>query len=68
MPLVAYIYEVKSIRTSNAADPSILRHEDKSWLTLVTCADNNETAENYLSRLVVKAELIQAQPERWWSS
>jgi len=62
-----YIYEVRSIRKSNAADPAILRHEDKSWLTLVTCADYNDHAETYLSRLVVKAELVQAWPERWWS-
>jgi LPXTG-site transpeptidase (sortase) family protein len=63
-----YIYEVKSIRELNALDPSILRHEDKSWLTLVTCADYNEKAETYLKRLVVKAELVEARSERWWSA
>jgi len=63
-----YIYEVKSIGELNAQDPSILRHEDKSWLTLVTCADYNEKAETYLKRLVVKAVLVQAQPDRWWSN
>ncbi len=63
-----YIYEIKSIQKLDATDPSILQHEDKSWLTLVTCADYNEKAETYLKRLVVKAVLIQVQPDRWWSA
>jgi len=62
-----YIYQVKSIGKLNAADPSILQHEDKSWLTLVTCADYYEKAETYLKRLVVKAVLVHSQPERLWS-
>lgn len=63
-----YIYEVKSSKELNPADPSILQHEDKSWLTLVTCADYNETVGTYLNRLVVKAVLVQVQPEPWWSA
>jgi LPXTG-site transpeptidase (sortase) family protein len=63
-----YIYEVRSISELNALDPSILWHEDTSWLTLVTCADYNEKAESYLKRLVVKAELVEARPSRWWSA
>lgn len=61
-----YIYQVKSISERYATDPAILRHEDKSWLTLVTCADYNETVETYLKRLVVKAELVQTKTEPWW--
>jgi LPXTG-site transpeptidase (sortase) family protein len=63
-----YIYEIKSIKKLDAADPSILQHEDKAWLTLVTCADYSDKAETYLKRLVVKAVLVQVQPEGWWSS
>ena len=63
-----YIYEIKTIGKLDATDPSILQHEDKSWLTLVTCADYDENAETYVKRLVVKAALVQAQPERWWFS
>jgi LPXTG-site transpeptidase (sortase) family protein len=63
-----YIYEVKSSMELNPTDPSILQHEDKSWLTLVTCADYNEAAGTYLNRLVVKAVLVQTQPEPWWSA
>ncbi len=63
-----YIYEIRSVKKLDATDPSILQHEDKSWLTLVTCADYDEHAETYSKRLVVKAALVQAQPQRWWSN
>jgi LPXTG-site transpeptidase (sortase) family protein len=61
-----YIYEIRSVKKLNATDPSIVQHEDKSWLTLVTCADYNEYVDTYLKRVGVKAELIQVQTERWW--
>jgi len=63
-----HIYEIKSVKELNARDASIMRHEDKSWLTLVTCADYNETAGTYLKRLVVKAVLVQTQPDPWWAA
>jgi LPXTG-site transpeptidase (sortase) family protein len=59
-----HIYEVKSVQKLDATDASILKHEDKSWLTLVTCADYNEKAETYLKRLVVKAVLVQTQVDQ----
>jgi len=62
-----HIYEIKSVRELNARDASIMRHEDKSWLTLVTCADYNEKAGTYLKRLVVKAVLVQTQPDPYLS-
>jgi LPXTG-site transpeptidase (sortase) family protein len=58
-----YIYEVKSVKKLDATDASILKHEDKSWLTLVTCADYNENAGTYLKRLVVKAVLVGTQAD-----
>jgi LPXTG-site transpeptidase (sortase) family protein len=63
-----HIYEVKSVKKLNATDASILKHEDKSWLTLVTCADYNEKTGTYSKRLVVKAVLVQTQPDPWWAS
>ena len=62
-----YIYEVKSFSQRYATDPAILQHENKSWLTLVTCTDYDEQTETYRRRLVFKAALLQVQPERWWS-
>jgi len=63
-----YIYEVKTITQRFATDPAIVQHEEKPWLTLVTCIDYSEEAGTYLKRLVVKAELVQVQPDRWWPS
>ena len=62
-----YIYEVKTVDQRSATDPAILQHEEKPWLTLVTCVDYSEEAGTYLKRLVVKAELVQVRPDRWWS-
>jgi LPXTG-site transpeptidase (sortase) family protein len=58
-----YIYDVRSVENLYPTDPSILRHEDTPWLTLVTCADYNEKAETYMKRLTVKAVLVHTQPE-----
>jgi len=63
-----YIFEVSSINQRYATDPAILQHEEKPWLTLVTCADYDEKTTSYLKRLVIKAELVQVQPDRWWPS
>jgi LPXTG-site transpeptidase (sortase) family protein len=61
-----YVYEIKSVSKASASDPSILQHEDDAWLTLVTCADYNEIVETYLKRLIVKARLVQTQPDLRW--
>jgi LPXTG-site transpeptidase (sortase) family protein len=63
-----YVYEIKSIEKMDATKPSILPHEGKPWLTLITCADYDEQTGTYLKRLVVKAALVQAGPERWWTN
>jgi LPXTG-site transpeptidase (sortase) family protein len=53
-----YIYEIKSIGNVKPSDISIFMHEDKPWLTLVTCASFDEKTGKYLSRLVVRAVLV----------
>lgn len=62
-----FVYEVRSIQNLKPTDPAILQHEEKSWLTLVTCANYSEMAGTYLERLTVKAELVHSQAEPWWS-
>lgn len=57
-----YIYVVRSTRYVAPDDISILRHETKPWLTLVTCDDYDEASGTYLSRVVVRAELAQVEP------
>ena len=55
---VSYVYQVRSLQQ---VDPgkvdAMLKHEDKPWLTLVTCVDylaNN----NFKYRLIVRAEYV----------
>ncbi len=58
-----YIYQVRSLKTVRPDDISIFRHQDKAWLTLVTCGNYDATLGAYLNRTVVGAELIGTQPD-----
>jgi LPXTG-site transpeptidase (sortase) family protein len=58
-----YIYEVRSNQTVKPNDISVFRHEEKAWLTLITCGNYDETQGIYLNRVVVRAKLIQTQAE-----
>jgi len=58
-----YIYEVRSMQTVEPNDITIFRHEEKAWLTLVTCDNYDETLGAYLNRTVVRAVLIQTQAD-----
>ena len=59
-----YIYEVRSIRKTTADDISVFKHEEKPWLTLITCADFDEAAGIYKSRLIVRAVLVGSQVDQ----
>jgi LPXTG-site transpeptidase (sortase) family protein len=63
-----FVYEVRSSQQLDPADPAILQHEENPWLTLVTCANFDESSETYLERLTVKAELVYTKAEPWWSA
>ena len=58
-----YIYQVRGARQVTATDSSILRHEEKSWLTLITCAQYDEKTSSYRSRLAVRAVLLRVESE-----
>ncbi len=59
-----YTYEVRSVKKVSVNDISLFQHEEKPWLTLVTCADYDEASGTYLSRLVVRAALIESRADR----
>jgi sortase (surface protein transpeptidase) len=44
-----------------------LKHEDKPWLTLFTCADYFDKGSTYLRRLVVKAVLVDTLADSYQS-
>jgi LPXTG-site transpeptidase (sortase) family protein len=53
-----YTYEV---RTNTIVDPnnaSVFAHEDRAWLTLVTCKEYDEKTNTYGKRVVVRAVLV----------
>jgi LPXTG-site transpeptidase (sortase) family protein len=51
-------YRVDLVDVLDPADPLILRHEESSWLTLVTCKDYDEAAGRYLHRVIARAYLV----------
>jgi LPXTG-site transpeptidase (sortase) family protein len=54
-----YLYEVRSVRTIKPYEiSSVLKHEDRSWITLLTCKDFHEDTGIYGSRTVVRAVLV----------
>jgi LPXTG-site transpeptidase (sortase) family protein len=56
-----YIYEVRQVRSVRPTDLSVLRHEELSWLTLLTCSVFDPVSESYLRRVVVRAVLIEVR-------
>jgi LPXTG-site transpeptidase (sortase) family protein len=55
---VAYTYEVRTVQRLKPTDMTPLRHENKSWLTLITCQGFNEDTYTYTNRVVLRAVLI----------
>jgi len=53
-----YIFEVQTNSVVTANDSSVMKHEEKSWLTLVTCKDYDENTKTYKNRVVVRAVLV----------
>lgn len=60
-----YVYEITEsqvIQPNNIA--AAFKHEDKSWLTLITCENYQDKTETYLSRRMVRAVLISVSKEK----
>jgi len=58
-----YTYEVRENRTVSPTNTSVLKHEEDSWLTLITCKSYNEATNSYANRIAVRAALIDVQAE-----
>jgi LPXTG-site transpeptidase (sortase) family protein len=57
-----YIYEVRETKIVSATDTSdALKHEEYSWITLVTCRDYDAKAGAYNERYLVRAVLTKVQ-------
>jgi LPXTG-site transpeptidase (sortase) family protein len=53
-----YTYKVVSNKLVLPDDISVLKHEDKAYLTLITCDAYDERSATYLRRVAVRAELV----------
>jgi len=59
-----YTYRVRSVERVLPDDRSAFRHEEKSWLTLITCQGFDEASGTYQYRTVVRAALVEVNPGR----
>jgi LPXTG-site transpeptidase (sortase) family protein len=58
-----YVYEVREVRLLWPDDNKVFRHEEYSWLTLITCKDYNKSTKSYAQRIAVRAVLISVEDE-----
>jgi LPXTG-site transpeptidase (sortase) family protein len=58
-----YTFEVQTTTIVAPNDSSVMKHEDKPWVTLVTCKSYDEKTDTYLYRTVVRAVLTRVDWE-----
>jgi LPXTG-site transpeptidase (sortase) family protein len=59
-----FVYEIRSNKIVTPSDSSVFRHEEQSWLTLITCKDFDEETGRYLKRIAVRAVLVKVEAEK----
>ncbi len=60
-----YTYEVRQTRRIAPDNfDAVLKHEDKAWLTLVTCEEYRSLFQTYNYRRMVRAVLVDVVPEK----
>jgi LPXTG-site transpeptidase (sortase) family protein len=60
-----YIFEVRANEIIGPNDvSSVMKHEERSWLTLVTCKEYDEKTKTYKKRLMVRAVLVKVEWDR----
>ncbi len=53
-----FTFEVRANTVVESNDSSVLRHEERPWLTLVTCKEYDEKSNTYRKRVVIRAVLV----------
>ena len=53
-----YIFEIRANQVVAPNDTSAFKHEEKPWITLVTCKEYDEKTNTYRKRVVVRAVLV----------
>ena len=58
-----YTFEVRSNEIVDPKDTSAFKHEERPWVTLVTCREYDEKTNTYRRRVVVRAVLVSVTDE-----
>ena len=58
-----YTFEVRTNAIVQPNDSSVLQHENRPWLTLITCKEYDQKTKQYLKRVVVRAVLVAVEDE-----
>ena len=58
-----YTFEVRTNNVVEPNDVSAFRHEERPWLTLITCREYDEKTDTYRKRVVVRAVLLSVTGE-----
>ena len=53
-----YTYKVVSNKSVQPNDISVLKHEEKAYITLITCDNFDIKSATFLNRIVVRAVLV----------
>jgi len=59
-----YTYEVRANKVVNPNDASVFKHEERSWVTLVTCKEYDEKTDSYRKRVVIRAVLLKVEEDK----
>jgi len=59
-----YIFEVRTNAIVAPNNKSIMKHEEKPWLTLVTCTDYDAKTGTYNNRFIVRAVLMKVTADK----
>jgi LPXTG-site transpeptidase (sortase) family protein len=58
-----HVYEVRTVEVVPPDDRGVFRHEEQSWVTLVTCTGYDEAEGTYRWRVAVRAVLVTVEEE-----
>lgn len=56
-----YVYEVRASEVVKPDNASVMKHEEKAWLTLLTCKEYDAKTNTYKKRLMIRAVLVSVE-------
>lgn len=58
-----YTFEVRENKIVEPDNASVMKHEEKPWLTLITCKEYDQQTNTYQKRVAIRAVLVSVTPE-----